>query len=136
MERTGQLLASYLWKQRNKERCAQQRKEWREANPERHAEINRRSTKNNRSAHNARTQKYNATKLGAKPSWANESKMKEFYETADALGMWTGDWYTVDHIVPLRGKTVCGFHTEHNFQILLKQENSSKGNRYWPDMPT
>lgn len=71
----------------------------------------------------------------AVPKWANKDAMNSFYKSAEALGMLTGDWYHVDHIVPLRSKLVCGLHVEHNLQILEANVNASKGNRYWPDMP-
>jgi len=71
-------------------------------------------------------EKYNrekAAKLQRIPPWADLTAIKEFYFNRP-------EGYHVDHIIPLRGKTVSGLHTLENLQYLPAKENMSKGNRY------
>lgn len=58
------------------------------------------------------------------PTWANREAIDAIYAEAQRTNM------TVDHIVPLRGKTVSGLHVEHNLQLLSREENARKGNRF------
>ena len=67
------------------------------------------------------------------PRWLStddKQKIEEYYYTAHMLGMHTGEHYHVDHIVPLRGKMVSGLNVPWNLQILEKQKNLQKGNRF------
>lgn len=63
------------------------------------------------------------------PKWADLWQMDNFYLSAITLGL------TVDHIVPLNSKIVCGLHCDTNLALMDGRENTSKGNRRWPDMP-
>lgn len=71
----------------------------------------------------ARSQMYRATKLNQMPSWADAESIFQFYDNCPK-------GFHVDHIVPLRGKTVRGLHVLNNLQYLPAKENISKGNRY------
>jgi hypothetical protein len=113
----------------NKEKCLDVVRKWR-------AEFGKEWERNRCPIERAmRTSRRRAALLRAVPSWADEKLIAEFYETARGLGMWTGDWYHVDHIVPLLGRTVCGLHCQANLQVLPAVENIRKLNRHWPDQP-
>lgn len=59
----------------------------------------------------------------ATPKWADTETIKQFY-----LNRPKG--YHVDHIIPLRGKAVCGLHVEGNLQYLSAEENMKKNNSF------
>lgn len=119
----------------NKERHARSVKKWREENRQRAADIRRKWESRNREKVCAKTALRKASKLRATPAWCDLSAIQDFFDAAAAFRMYTGQEYHVDHIVPLRGKTVCGLHVPNNLQVLPATENARKGNRYWPDMP-
>jgi len=45
-------------------------------------------------------------------------------------GMFPG--FEVDHIVPVKGKNVCGLHVLDNLQVIPRTENRKKGNAFCP----
>jgi hypothetical protein len=112
---------------------------WESRNPEKAAKYRKtavaRWASNNKDSRQASDAKRKAAKIQATPEWADQAKIKEFYAAADFLGMVTGEWHHVDHIVPLRSTKVCGLHTEQNLQVLPASDNLRKSNRHWPDMP-
>jgi hypothetical protein len=116
---------------------------YKESDPHHFREVKRAWVKNNPEKRKAIIRKYHSTrhvedlmkvrarqaaKLRATPAWADEDAMLEIYREARRLGM------QVDHIVPLRGRFVCGLHCEANLRPLPQAENKAKGNRHWPDM--
>ena len=62
----------------------------------------------------------------ATPTWADLDLINDVYLEAAYFG------YHVDHIIPLRGKLVCGLHVWDNLQIIPAQENLKKGNSFCP----
>lgn len=74
-----------------------------------------------------------AAKMRATPPWANLARIEAIYAECARISRETGIVHHVDHIYPLKGKTMCGLHVENNLQILTGAENQSKGNRPPPD---
>lgn len=66
--------------------------------------------------------KRRARLLNAIPKWADLEAIKLFYKNCPP-------GYHVDHIHPLQGRTVCGFHVIDNLQYLPAAENLRKSNR-------
>lgn len=66
---------------------------------------------------------YNLAKMRRIPIWADLNAIKEFYNNCPP-------GYHVDHIVPLRGKTVSGLHVIENLQYLTKADNLRKGRKW------
>ena len=69
-----------------------------------------------------------ARKLQATPAWLSEEELaciSEYYVAAKLFGV----TLAIDHIVPLRGKNVCGLHVPWNLCLRTKSDNSKKHNK-------
>jgi hypothetical protein len=67
------------------------------------------------------------------PNWLTESDflaMKCIYQVAAMRNTSSNIKWSVDHIIPLNGKTVCGLHVPSNLQVIPLSENLSKGRKY------
>jgi hypothetical protein len=66
----------------------------------------------------------------ATPPWADLDSIRGVYEAAVSLTNSTGQPYEVDHIIPLRGKNVCGLHVPENLRVIPKRDNRRKANTF------
>lgn len=64
------------------------------------------------------------------PKWADAKKINLIYENCRNISIETGIQHHVDHIIPLRGKNVCGLHVENNLRIITADENRNKGSKF------
>jgi flagellum-specific peptidoglycan hydrolase FlgJ len=127
-KRHPERIAAYA--EKNKVRRSEYHREWYAKNLEDKRAKNRQWSKKNPARHLAICAARRASELRAMPAWADQKAIDAIYEEAQRISRETGVVHHVDHIVPLRGKTVCGLHVETNLQIITAYKNLSKGARF------
>ena len=107
-ERSNEIKDKYV--KNNQETVKQSKRKWYDANPKKRL---------------ANVRVYQAAKKNGIPKWLTKeqrAEMQQFYINCP-------EGYEVDHIIPLRGKNVCGFHVPSNLQYLPISENRKKSNK-------
>jgi hypothetical protein len=109
---------SIAWREKNPARaranCRLSAHRWRENNPEKKRE------------EAAERRRIEARRT---PAWADLAEIKQTYLDAARKTLETGVLHEVDHIYPLRGKTVSGLHVPDNLRVVHWLENRRKGNQ-------
>jgi hypothetical protein len=123
--------------QRHRDKNIEAAAKYRKDNPEKVAAGTRRWRENNMGKRCAMEKARQARKVQASPPWLTiEHKMDIYAVYAEAKNMRDkyGVAIHVDHIVPIKGRNVCGLHVPWNLQLVTQSYNSSKGNRF-SDIP-
>lgn len=135
----------HVGKESRREQRRKQSRLYREANPEKCKAQARKTYLKNRDRVLERTKNrpkhinvyytrmYQLRRSRACPKWLSAEQRKEikwYYEMARFMSESFLVNFHVDHIVPLKGKTVCGLHVPWNLQILTATENCEKSNNH------
>lgn len=124
------LAGNKAWREANKEIVRQKVYAWKTSNPHAINAIAKRSREKHFDRVMARNGQRRAITRQATPSWANMFFVAEAYRLARLRTKITGIKWSVDHIVPLKNKMVCGLHVEANLRVIPATINSRKTNKF------
>lgn len=121
------------YRERNAVSWAHKNAKWREENKDRISEMDAAYRARNRPARKVQRLKYKT----AKRARSNGGRNTEFdllaFEEAQELcqhrAIETGFLWHIDHMLPLRGKSVSGLHVAENIQVIPAELNLLKGNK-------
>lgn len=89
--------------------------------------------KANPEAHATKEARRRAAKLQRTPGWLTKDDfwmIEQAYELAAIRTKMLGIPFEVDHVLPLQGKLVSGFHSPENLQVIPARLNRSKHNSF------
>jgi hypothetical protein len=118
------------WVERNPDRVAKTKAKYRDSNRELLREKNRlrHAEKPHLAVMNQSLRK--ARQLQATPPWADICAIERVYELAQVTSELSGVKFSVDHIVPLKHKLVCGLHVPANLRVITLVANKVKANKF------
>jgi len=121
------------WVDGNKEKVSGYKKSWKSRNKDSVREYNESHQKANLSMYAYYASQRDLQKKKATPPWLtadHKEQIKYFYAHAADCYAVSGQKYHVDHIVPVKGKNVCGLNVPWNLQVLPADLNEKKSNTY------
>ena len=108
-------------------------KKWKEANSEKQKQTARTWSLNNQARRTHLERKREIAKLQRTPKWTTIEDSEYIlclYQLAAMRSKYSDQKWHVDHVIPLQGKTVSGFHIPSNLQVIPAIDNLRKNNRY------
>ena len=112
---------------------AEYMKKWREKNQQSALAYGRAYRHANKAKYNFLTQKRKLDLICRTPKWLTQDDlwmMAETYKLAELRSNLLGFKWHVDHIIPLRGRSVSGLHVPQNLRVIPGIENMRKTNKY------
>jgi len=83
-------------------------------------------------SNNARAD-YILTVMLSAPDWVDMGELRMLKAWAQAMTIYHGERYVLDHIVPVTHPRVCGLTVPWNLRVVHWRVNGSKGNFWNPD---
>lgn len=121
------------YRKENKDSCRAAIVAWSVKNPEK-VKLYAKKTKSLNSGRTlAHTVKRRLAKINRTPKWLTKDEhwmIEQAYELAAQRTKMFGFAWHVDHILPLQGRLVSGFHTPYNLQVISGADNVRKSNKF------
>lgn len=121
---------SRKWYFENKEKKQKYDKKRREQQRWKYREASKRNRQKNKIEKNACTASRRRHLRARMPKWTSPKKIKCFYEMAMRVSKCLMIKHHVDHIVPIKGKTVSGLHAPVNLRVIPASQNMKKLNKF------
>lgn len=121
------------YRQRTTEKRALYMKEWRSKNAEYTYQYAKQYRQDNKAFINFLSQNRKLAMMQRTPLWLGVEEMwmiEEAYQLAALRTKLFGFAWHVDHVIPLRGKTVSGLHTPQNLSVIPGTANMQKTNKF------
>ena len=118
------------WNAKNKDKHSDINAAWYEANKESHLANSKQWYSENRHRKLETTSARDKRCVLATPTWADRELIKELYALAQKLTEQTGIPHEVDHVIPLQGAIVSGLNVPNNLQVITREENRRKSNKF------
>ena len=123
------------YRMKNKEKLLERKRKWYKANKEKVKAFFKEWLKNNPDKHRHNVALRRAAKMQRTPCWLTKNDkalIQRKYTLAQKKTESTGEMWVVDHILPLRGELVSGFHVPSNLRVIKHTINARKSNKFVP----
>lgn len=131
--KAAELAYKKAYRDRTVEQRAKYLEQWRQANKEHIIQYGKKYRTENKDRYNFLCQKRKIDQINRTPVWLTEDDkwvMEQAYELAALRTQMLGVEFHVDHIIPLRGRSVSGLHVPSNLQVITRAENQRKTNKF------
>jgi hypothetical protein len=121
------------YREQTKGQQAEYMAQWREKNKVQINAYGRQYREKRKDHYSFLCQKRKIALLNRTPAWLTEDDfwvIEQAYELAALRTKLLGVEFHVDHVIPLRGKTVSGLHVPQNIRVVTWLENQRKTNKF------